>query len=48
MNYYRIDYYSPRICAYTYKVVKADTYEDAIKKARVKNIDEITLVGAEK
>ena len=48
MNYYRIDYYSRRIGAYTYKVVKADTPEQAIKRSRIKNIEELTLVSMEK
>lgn len=48
MNYYRIDYYSNRVGAYTYKIVKADTVEQAIKRARIKNIEEITLVSMEK
>lgn len=48
MNYYRIDYFSRRVNAYTYKIVKADTYEQAIKRARIKNIEEITLVSTEK
>lgn len=47
MNYYRIDYYSKRIGAYTYKIVKANSYEEAIKKSRIKNIEEITLVSQE-
>ena len=47
MNYYRIDYYSRRIGAYTYKVVKADTPEQAIKRSRIKNIEEVTLVSKE-
>lgn len=48
MNYYRVDYYSPRKGAYTYKIIKAATYEDAIRKARIKNIREVTIVGTEK
>ena len=48
MNYYRIDYYSRRIGAYTYKVVKADTPEQAIKRSRIKNIEEVTLVSMKK
>ena len=47
MNYYRIDYYSPRAGAYTYKIVKAKDYKQAIKKAKIKNIEEITLVSTE-
>lgn len=47
MNNYRIDYYSRRLGAYTYKIVKADTPEDAIKRSRIKNIEEITLVEKE-
>ena len=47
MNYYRIDYYSRRIGAYTYKIVKADTPEQAIKRSRIKNIEEVTLVSKE-
>ena len=45
MNIYRVDYFSKRINAYTYKLVYAKDYESAIKKARVKNIEGITLVG---
>ncbi len=47
MNYYRIDYYSRRIGAYTYKIIKADTPEQAVKRARIKNIEEVTLVSME-
>lgn len=47
MNYYRIDYYSRRIGAYTYKIVKADTPEQAIKRSRIKNTEEVTLVSME-
>ena len=47
MNYYRIDYYSRRIGAYTYKIVKADTPEQAVKRSRIKNIEEVTLVSME-
>lgn len=45
MSYYRIDYFSNRKNAYTYKIVKADSYEQAIKRSRIKNIEEITLVS---
>lgn len=48
MNIYRIDYFSKRINAYTSKKVRAKSYEEAIKKSRVKNIDEIVLIGTEK
>ena len=47
MKYYRIDYYSRRIGAYTYKIVKADTPEQAVKRSRIKNIEEVTLVSME-
>jgi hypothetical protein len=47
MNYYRIDYFSRKINAYTYKVIKANTPEEAIKKSRIKNIEEVTLVSKE-
>ena len=47
MNYYRVDYYSRRAGAYTYKVIRAKTFEEAVKKARIKNIEEITLIGTE-
>lgn len=45
MNIYRVDYFSKRINAYTYKLVYAKDYDSAIKKAKIKNIEEITLVG---
>ena len=45
MNYYRVDYFSKRINAYTYKIIKADSYESAIKRSRIRNIEEITLVS---
>ncbi len=48
MNYYRIDYYSRKIRAYTYKIIKANTPEQAVKRARIKNIQEVTLVSMEK
>jgi hypothetical protein len=48
MNYYRIDYFSKRKRCYTYKVVKARSYDEAIKKSRVKNIEDIELVGIER
>ncbi len=47
MNWYRIDYFSKRINAYTYKTVKAKSYEEAIKKSKIKNIVDITLIGTE-
>ena len=45
MNIYRVDYFSKRINAYTYKLVYAKDYESAIKKAKIKNIEEIVMVG---
>lgn len=47
MNYYRVGYFSRRIKAYTYKVIKANTPEEAVRKSRVKNIEGITLVAVE-
>ena len=47
MNYYLIDYFSKRVNAYTYKIVKANSFDEAIKKSRIKNIEEITLVSKE-
>lgn len=47
MNYYRIDYYSIRIGVYTYKLIKADTLEQAIKRSGLKNIEEVILVSME-
>lgn len=46
-NFYRIDYFSKRQNLYTYKIVKAKSYDEAIKKSRIKNIEEITLVSKE-
>lgn len=48
MKYYRIDYFSKRKRAYTYKIVKATSYEEAIKKSRIKDIEDIELVGIER
>ncbi len=48
MNYYRIDYFSKKINAYTYKVIKAYTPEEAVRKSRIKNVEEVTLVSTEK
>ena len=47
MNFYRVDYFSRAKNCYTYKIVKADSYDEAIKKSRIKNIEEITLVSKE-
>jgi len=43
MNTYRIDYFSRKRNAYVSKRVKANSYNEAIKKSRVKNIEEIVL-----
>ena len=43
MNTYRIDYFSRKRNAYVSKRVKANSYDEAIKKSRVKNIEEIVL-----
>lgn len=48
MNYYRIDYFSEMINAYTYKVIKAHTPEEAIRKSRIKNVEGVTLISTEK
>ena len=45
LNFYRIDYFSKKQNSYTYKIVKAKSYNEAIKKSRIKNIEEITLIG---
>ena len=44
MKIYRIDYFSKRINSYTVKYVRANNYEDAIKKSRIKNIEDIEEV----
>lgn len=41
MKQYRVDYFSNKANAYTYKIVSADSYEQAVKRSRVKNIEEI-------
>lgn len=48
LKFYRIDYFSKRQNSYTYKIVKAKSYDAAIKKSRIKNIEEITLCSEEK
>ena len=47
LNFYRIDYFSKKQNSYTYKIVKAKSYNEAIKKSRIKNIEEITLISTE-
>lgn len=44
-NYYRVDYYSRRVGAYTYKLIEAKSAEEAVRKSRIKNIEEVTLVA---
>ena len=39
MNAYYVSYFSRG--SYTFKIVLADTYKQAIKKSRIKNIEEI-------
>lgn len=47
MKTYRIGYFSKRINAYTDKYVRANNYEDAIKKSRIKNIEDIEEVESD-
>ena len=44
---FRIDYYSRSKNSYVYKIVNAKNYDEAIKKSRIKNITDITLVSYE-
>ena len=44
---FRIDYYSRSKNSYVYKIVNAKNYDEAIKKSRIKNITDITLVTYE-
>ena len=44
---FRIDYYSRSKNFYVYKIVNAKNYDEAIKKSRIKNITDITLVSYE-
>jgi hypothetical protein len=48
LNEYRIDYFSKRLNAYTSKIVKASSYDEAIKKSRIKEIEEVSLVPSHK
>lgn len=43
-NYYRVDYYSRKNKENAYKIIKAKSPDEAKKKAKIKNVERVTLI----